>query len=41
MLFYKSDDPRYMAVLDYVRKDILGDILKRRDVFSDLLRAKI
>ena len=25
---YKTDDPRYQAVLDYVRKTLLPDILK-------------
>lgn len=31
---YKSDDPRYQAVLDYVRRTLLPDILKMREVFS-------
>ena len=33
---YKSDDPRYQAVLDYVRNTLLPDILKMRDIFVDL-----
>lgn len=33
---YKSDDPRYQAVLDYVRNILLPEILKMRDVFVDL-----
>jgi hypothetical protein len=37
---YKSDDPRYEAVLEYVRKELLADILKRREIFTDLGKAK-
>ncbi len=37
---YKSDDPRYIAVLDYVRKELLTDVLKRREIFTDLGKAK-
>lgn len=37
---YKSDDPRYEAVLDYVRKDLLADILRKREIFSDLNKAE-
>lgn len=37
---YKSDDPRYMAVLDYVRKDLLAEILRKREMFADLGKAK-
>lgn len=37
---YKSDDPRYSAVLDYVRKDLLAEILRRRELFTDLGKAK-
>jgi hypothetical protein len=33
---YKSDDPRYVALLDYVRRELLADILRRRDTFTDL-----
>lgn len=37
---YKSDDPRYQAVLDYVRNTLLPDILKMRDVFVSLGKKK-
>lgn len=37
---YKSDDPRYEAVRDYVRKELLADILKRRELYTDLVNAK-
>lgn len=37
---YKSDDPRYQTVLDYVRKTLLPDILKKRDVFVALGKKK-
>lgn len=37
---YKSDDPRYEAVLDYVRNELLADILKKREVFTDISKAK-
>lgn len=37
---YKSDDPRYQAVLDYVRKILLPDILKMRDVFVNLSKKE-
>lgn len=37
---YKSDDPRYMAVIDCVRKDLLTDVLKRREIFTDLGKAR-
>lgn len=33
---YKSDDPRYQVMLDYVRNTLLPDILKKRDVFVKL-----
>lgn len=33
---YKSDDPRYEAVRDYVRNELLADILKKRELFTDL-----
>jgi len=33
---YKSDDPRYEVVRDYVRKELLADILRKRELFSDL-----
>lgn len=37
---YKSDDPRYMAVLEYVRNDLVIDVLKRRDTYVDLSKTK-
>lgn len=37
---YKSDDPRYVALLDYVRRDLLADILRRRDTFTDLRNSE-
>jgi len=37
---YKSDDPRYQVVLDYVRKTLLPNILKKRDVFVELGKKK-
>lgn len=37
---YKSDDLRYQAVLDYVRKTLLPDILKKRDAFVNLGKKK-
>ena len=33
---YKSDDPRFEAVIDYVRKNLLPEILKRRELFTDI-----
>lgn len=33
---YKTDDPRYLAVLTYVRDELLSDILKMREQYSDL-----
>lgn len=36
---YKSDDPRYEAVLDYVRKTLLNDALRMRDLFADIGKA--
>ncbi len=36
---YKSDDPRYEAVRDYVRSELLADILKKREIFTDLGKA--
>lgn len=37
---YKSDDPRYQAVLEYVRKTLLPEILKKRDLFVALGKKK-
>lgn len=37
---YRSDDPRYQAVLDYVRNSLLPDILKMRETFVALGKKK-
>lgn len=37
---YKSDDPRYVAVMDYVRKELLAEALRKREIFTDLGKAK-
>ena len=37
---YKSDDPRYQAVLDYVRKELLPNILKMRESFVSFGKKK-
>lgn len=37
---YKSDDPRYVEVISYVREKLLPNILKKRSTFSDLLKEK-
>lgn len=37
---YKTDDPRYQAVLDYVRKTLLPDVLKMRGLFVSLGKKK-
>lgn len=37
---YKSDDPRYEAVREYVRSELLADILKRRETFADITNAE-
>ena len=37
---YKSDDPRYEAVVEYVRKDLLPAILRKREIFTDLNNAE-
>jgi hypothetical protein len=36
---YKSDDPRYVAVLEYVRTTLLADARRRRDLFVSLENA--
>lgn len=36
---YKTDDPRYEAVRDYVRTELLADILRKRERFADLENA--
>jgi hypothetical protein len=37
---YKSDDPRYEAVISYVRNILLPEILRKRDLFADLTKAQ-
>lgn len=37
---YKSDDPRYEAVREYVRSELLADILKRRETYTDIVNAE-
>ena len=37
---YKTDDPRYEAVIRFVRNCLLPEILKKRDLFADLTKAK-
>lgn len=37
---YKSDDPRYEAVTSYVRNTLLPDVLKKRELFTDLTKAQ-
>lgn len=37
---YKSDDPRYQKVLSYVRKELLPDILKKREAFVSISKEK-
>lgn len=37
---YKSDDPRYQRVLEYIRNTLLPDILRMREVFVDLGKKK-
>jgi hypothetical protein len=36
---YKSDDPRYEAVREYVRGELLADILRRRETYTDIINA--
>ncbi len=37
---YKSDDPRYQKVLDFIRENLLPDILRKRDLYADLKKNK-
>lgn len=37
---YKSDDPRYEAVREYVRNELLAEILKKREVYTDIVNAE-
>jgi hypothetical protein len=37
---YKSDDTRYTVMLEYVRKELLADILRQRELYADLVNAE-
>ena len=37
---YKSDDPRYIAVVSYVRETLLPDILKKREKYADISKQE-
>jgi hypothetical protein len=37
---YKSDDPRYEAVREFVRNELLAEILKKREIFTDIVNAE-
>jgi len=37
---YKSDDPRYEAVREYVRGELLAEILKKRETYADIVNAE-
>ena len=37
---YKSDDPRYEAVREYVRSQLLANILKMRETYTDIVNAE-
>ncbi|OUE27875.1 ATP-binding protein [Clavibacter michiganensis] len=37
---YKSDDPRYQELLMYVRKELLADSRRRRDLFGQLTKSQ-
>lgn len=37
---YKSDDPRYEAVLDYVRKTLLSEVIRMRELYADIGNAE-
>ncbi|MES1937487.1 ATP-binding protein [Salinisphaera hydrothermalis] len=37
---YKSDDPRYEAVREYVRNELLAEILRKREIFTDIVNAE-
>lgn len=36
---YKSDDPRYIALLDYVRSYLLAETLRLREVYTDIINT--
>lgn len=37
---YKSDDPRYEAVIEYVRRNLLPEILSKRKIYADFKSAQ-
>ncbi|MDD2477250.1 MAG: ATP-binding protein, partial [Dysgonamonadaceae bacterium] len=37
---YKSDDPRYEIVRDYVRYTLLPEVLRKRELYTDLTKAE-
>lgn len=37
---YKSDDPRYIKVVSFVRDTLLPDILKKREKFADITKGE-
>lgn len=37
---YKSDDPRYEVVREYVRNKLLAEILKKRESYADMINAE-
>jgi hypothetical protein len=37
---YKSDDLRYVTVRNYVRSELLADILKKRETYTDIVNAE-
>lgn len=36
---YKTDDPRYKTVIEYVRNQLLPDILRKRDRYTSIVNA--
>ncbi|BDV42144.1 hypothetical protein GURASL_10670 [Geotalea uraniireducens] len=36
---YKSDDPRYEAVREFVRNELLAEILRKRKTYTDIVNA--
>lgn len=37
---YKSDDPRYEEVRKYVRDELLAEILRKREIYTDIVNAQ-
>ena len=37
---YKSDDPRYEAVREFVRNTLLAEILRKRELFTDIANSE-